>query len=628
MSSSADSSITDDQGDHGQIVLEPSGSSSEFVDPSDTNSDEIKLSSHNRTPRVRHEKRKTSPRKDPTIHRGKKGKSSRKHYSDRYLELFKGNVAELESGGDGVPSVDLLPTQIGAVQWQPSEKERLFNALSRKSRLDEPGIAIIVGKSELEVRDYIMFLREMEAERHLFEKQTKRISHADIPAAVEVSEECETALEQAADALAMFQDQYDTAVAEQQHPGTWLIDWDTARALDERALDHEEAGSDSEDLSTPKNVPAEGLFRLSTWLELSERIFMNPGPPRLHTNWHNIATEDERPALTYAAFSEFHDLTLSITRRVMQTCIFLAESRIRSTRGQGYDPKPSVKEQDLAAALEVLGMTSTLSDKLLRIARRNSLRVIRGSHDKGSRRSQALTYDEVEEEISRRKKPNRGRRSVSTTSRSSGVSTSAEDDVENEDHYATAMTDHNWSSRNASASVVSIQDPESDLSMSDADVNAEDSQSDEYGGLSFHASTSRQKRRQIHLEAQQDAYMEELDRLKSEEEERRLWQTLGSDPPMTVKREVEEDPGVRPKTLRKTREDLADWQSAFAAEWEVFGELVPEQNFVETSRPTKKPRLENESHQDGLLIRPVEPRSLPVRAVEPVDGHESSEIAC
>jgi hypothetical protein len=189
-------------------MVEPSGSSSEFVEQSDTNSDESKLSNRNRTFRARHNQQNTQSQKEHTVNGGKKGNSSRKHYSDHHLELFKATVADFESSGDGVPSVELLPTQLGAVQGQPSEKDRLFNALSRKGRLQEAAVAEAVGKSELEVRGYLMFLRNREAERHLFEKQTKQVSHADIPAAIEISQECETALEQAADALAIFQNQY------------------------------------------------------------------------------------------------------------------------------------------------------------------------------------------------------------------------------------------------------------------------------------------------------------------------------------------------------------------------------------------------------------------------------------
>lgn len=622
MDSSTGSSIAANQDDGQQRDIEPSGSSSEFLDQSDKSSDETNLSSRSRRSAVRRDHQNISPRKELRARRGKKGKPSRKHFSDRYLGLFKDTVAEFQSGSDGVPPVDLLPTQLGAVHWLPPEKEALFKIISRKGRLDEPGIATAVGKSELEVRDYLMFLRGKEAERHLFEKQTKQISHAEIPAAVEVSEECESALEQAADALAMFQDQYDNAVAEQQHPGTWLTDWDTAKALDEQVLDREGTDSDLDDPPIIEEVPGKGLFRLSCWLELSERLFMNPGPPRLESNWHNIATEGERPALTYAAFTDFYDLTVSITRRLIQTCMFLAESRMRSTKSQGYDPKPLVKEQDVVAALEVLGMASSLSDKLLGVARRNSLRVIRGSHDKGSSGSKALTYNEVERDIASRKRSRRGRRSVSAASRSSATPTSLEDAVPDPENSTAGISASNQTARRMSPTLISIQDsesdvPVSDVSMSDIDVNAEDSQVDEYEGLAFHASTSQQKRRQIYLESQQDAYMEDLDRLESRREEMRLWQILGRNPPSTTNNELQEDLGIRPKTLRKTKEDLADWRGLFASEWEAFEERISEQHFLEA----KDPRLEDESRRRSR----DEARSLstPVRTIEPEDNEDS-----
>lgn len=629
MSSGAKSSLAAGQDDDQQPDIEPSGSSSEFIDQSDKSSDEINLSSHSRRSAVQDDQQNTSPRKELRLGLGKKGKHSRKNFSDNYLELFKDTVAEFQSGSDGIPPVDLPPTQLGAVHWLPPEKEALFNIISRKGRLDEPGIATVVGKSELEVRDYLMFLRGKEAERHLFEKQTKQISHADVPAAVEIGEECESALEQAADALAMFQDQYDTAVAEQQHPGSWLIDWDAARALDEQVLDREESGSDLDDPPTIEEVPGKGLFRLSYWLELSERLFMNPGPPQLESNWHNIAAEGEHPALTYAAFTDFHDLTVSVTRRLMQTCLYLAESRMHSTKSQGYDPKPSVKEQDVVAALEVLGMTSSLSDKLLGVARRNSLRVIRGSHDKGNSTSKVLPYDEVEREIASRKRSRRGRRSVSAASRSSATPNSLEDAAQDPENSVAGISASGQTGRRTSPALMSIQDPESDISisdvsMSDIDVNAEYLEIDGDERPSFYVSTSRQKRRQIYLESQQDAYMEDLDRLTSEKEEMRLWRILGRNPPTTTTNsELQGDLGIRPKTLRKTKEDLVDWRGLFVSEWEAFGERISEQRFLE-ARVAKDPQLEDESRRrrrrSGDGARSL---SIPARTVEPEDNDDS-----
>ena len=347
---------------------------------------------------------------------------------------------------------------------------------------------------------------------------------------------------------------------------------------------------------------------------------MNPGAPRLESNWHNMATEGERPALTYAAFDDFHDLAVSLTRRLIQTSMFLAESRMRSTKGQGYDPQRLVKERDVIAALDVLGMTSSLSDKMLGVARRNSMRVIQGSHDKGSSGSKVLTYNELEREIASAKRSRRGRRSVSTTSRSSTTPPSLEDAASDPGHPAAGIPASSQTARRMSPALISIHDSESDISlsdvsMSDVDVDAENPEIDPYEGLSFHASTSRQKRRQIYLESQQDAYMEDLDSRKSQQEEMHLWQILGRDPPTKTNGELQEELGVRPKTLRKTREDLADWRGLFASEWEAFGDgISSEQRFAE-ARVAKRPRVDDEScrrsrgraRYSPIMVSTVEP---------------------
>ncbi len=401
-----------------------------------------------------------------------------------------------------------------------------------------------------------------------------------------------------------------------------------AEAMDEHVLDQEELDSDSDDVPDNMSVPAEGLFRLASWLELSERLFMNAGSPRLDQNWHNVASEGGQPAVTYAAFSDFHDLALSITRRLMQTAIFLAKSRIQSTKGNGYNAKPLVKQQDVLASLEILGMTGSLSDWLVGVARRNNLRVIRGSHDRGSSRSQVLSYDEVEKDISKRKSRRKGRRSVSVASISSVTSDVSIASVE--DHEAAVASGGTtikekdgpraWGTL-PSAPVqedAHMGDLDSDMDAGDDDeiheVEGDDSEADEYGGLSFHPSTSRQKRRQAYLEYQQDAYMEELDRLKGEEEERRLWQTLAHDPSTTIKGEIDDELGIQPKTLRKTREDLGDWQSTFYAEWEAFAEQVPDQSFHATGKRRKRRRSQDESDLQGNNERPRKTRSFPIRS--------------
>ncbi len=198
---STQASVADEGNDDDQAHVEQSDTNSEYSN----DGDESSASELSDRDEIEHDLAQPAQRQLKTK-RPRKSKASRTYYSDEYLKLFRNNVLEFENGDDGVPFADLFESQLGAVHWLPSEKERLFNALSRKGRLNVPGLAAWVGKSELEIRDYLLFLREKEAERHLFEKQTKRISHADVPCAIEISKDCENALERAADAIAAFQD--------------------------------------------------------------------------------------------------------------------------------------------------------------------------------------------------------------------------------------------------------------------------------------------------------------------------------------------------------------------------------------------------------------------------------------
>jgi hypothetical protein len=71
----------------------------------------------------------------------------------------------------------------------------------------------------------------------------------------------------------------------------------------------------------------------------------------------------------------------------------------------------------------------------------------------------------------------------------------------------------------------------------------------------------------------------------------RLWQILGRNPPPTTTSELQEDLGIRPETLRKTKEDLADWRGLLASEWEAFGERISEQRFLGSEGSSARGRI-------------------------------------
>ena len=539
------------------------------------------------------------------LDRESKWKRLRKLYNDDYLALL--NAAAASDHDGGIPEEDLSVTQLGVVTWQAEEKAKLFNALSRHGRLDIPRIAQAVGsKSQLEVQDYLNFLRESDVERHLFEDHTRSISHADIPAAVEISKELDSALERAADALAMCQDQYDQAVAQIEHHDIWRIDSSVARELDVQADEDEEAASNEGNLnavvSAYAGIPGDGLLKLSNFVELAERLYMN-GPPDLNGNWREFACKDEYPAITYAAVCDLHDLTVSITRRLMQTSLFLAESRIRSTKYPSYLPKPLVKDRDVIGALDVLKFKQTSREYWIKLARRNQLQVISGTHDKMGHSREILSYDEVERLL--RENPFRRSRSRSS---SVGTNTSSHRDASDSEFEPDELLDVEQSGDSEAMlpkSSKASNSPRDNMSNNDSSEEVasvmEDSDTAKFAGLSFHASTSVQKRRQIYLEYQQDAYMEDVDRLANQQEEKRLWQMLGGEPPTVIKDEHENDLGMRPQVLRKMRDDLEDWRGAYRAEWEATPSLVLEDSFQDRGRPHKRRKVMAESDGLGVL---------------------------
>ena len=610
MSSKSDSGLPEEQSDDDESFFGSSTIDSDSRDSVDTHVIEDAPPGTNAAP-------EPSRLKPSQITREKRLHKLRKAYSDRYRELFSETIRDFDNGDDGVPSVSFRRDQIGAVTWQPEEKARFYKALSRKGRLDTPRIAAAVGsKSELEVGDYLLFLRDRERERHLFEKNTKRISHADIPAAVELGDECVSKLEEAADALAALQDQYDRVVTDQNQQGFSLIDREVAAALDLQTFEDEELSLEQETGGGSPECPSEGLFHLSAWIDLSERVFMNPSGPRLKDNWQYMASKGERPAMTYAAFSEFYDIAVGLTRRLMQATIFLAKSRLRSTQYNG-SPAPVVRAGDVMATLDVLGTRFGWSEYWVRVPRRNDLTIVHSSRKKG----RTLSYESVETDLIRRGRRNRRVRSKSANC-SSGNSATASDSDQVEVTSEKSLDGDAASlptSPERSPSFPSTAGEEFAGGVPDTEAEKEDSQSEEYGGLSFH---TRQERRHFYLEHQQDAYMENLDRRLGQEEESQLWQILGYESPTTVEKETAEVLGTRPKVLRKSKDDLQDWQGTFISEWEAFGEPIPEQTF---RGQCQKRRSDTDIRAEDGEARSAKRRFLRVREVRHSHSGDNSD---
>ena len=497
----------------------------------------------------------------PVSFQRRKWNRLRKHYHDQYLELFNSTL-QADHGnyfGGGLPA-----SQLGAVVWLPDEKAKLYQGLCRKGRHDLASLATWIGsKSVVEIKAYLDNLCEQETDRQRFEAQPKNVSLAEIPAAVEIGPDCEAVVDQVADALLAFQDQYDFA-AGQQANDLWLIDQAVAEKLDQRLDessnpdDANREGSDSDVLRFPER--ALKLFRLSAFVELSERLFMNRGVDN-PGSWQNIAEAGERPSLTIDYVTSLYDLVVNLLRRILQSCIFTTQSRLRASTSQDYRPSRIVKIEDVVGTLDVLGVKRNADPYWSGLARRNGLKVVDSSHRRGIDSTAVLPYNEVEETLSQ-------------SGQSRSVSTALEEITEDDFSQDTS------GSSDGSQSEVDLGDTsggEDDEGMSGDDNSAEEvaDENDTQAayGTSEHeqhakSRVPRHKRLRM-LEDEQDEYLERLDQKARQREESHLLSLLGAQEDKKVKVEEMDDLGKRPPQPRKSIEHSVGWAISYEAEWEL-----------------------------------------------------------
>ncbi|OJD18429.1 hypothetical protein AJ78_01548 [Emergomyces pasteurianus Ep9510] len=456
-----------------------------------------------------------------------------------YVKLFNEFVEGAVLGASGTSGSSLAPSQIGVVTWSSQEKEMLFNALEKKGKGRIPEIALLLGsKSEMEIRDYLGVLHQGLENKLLKSRYSKALILSDIPAASEISEECCQALENNALALSRLDELSENTTGKRKHGDRWLVDRHVA-AMVEDELDAERDRSDdggAEDINNlrlPPNILATSqLLNLGNWILLSERIFMNAGRSRIEDNWNNLRVNDETPSLSCEAFADFYTLMVSLTRRLVQTSIFFAMSRLRSLQRGGYQRGKLVRREDVGAALDTLKMSHDSRKFWIGAPRRHDLDVEDIRHAKGFK-PVPLTYDEVEEQLSLD-----GTRSK--ISRASSVAQS--------------------------------------VSVSENQSEAEALSGDEDSSVSTVSSVEDEP-----LSDPEEIHAELMDQKSSRIEELQLWRQLKQSPPQSLLLEngdsdvemggVDKGAAVRPLGTRKTKQDLIDWRDRilYRSEWEEFG---------------------------------------------------------
>lgn len=490
-------------------------------------------------------------------------KRSRGSYNDDYRELFNESLDEIisrkHSQGKSLPL-----SQFGVTIWSPEEKDNFFNSLARHGRHDIRSIAAdVASKSESEVHIYLEKLQQAAEDEQLYSPAKKLPRSSDLEAAVEISQDCCDSLESAAEALTAFQQKRDEKFERNRHGDYYLLTPKIAKQVDRRLR----AGEDGEN-EISENLPAASVLNLSNFLTLSKRVFMNSKD--MDSNWRTYAHRRRSPVILYTAFSDFYNLAISLTKRLIQSSLFFAMSRLRAlSSSDHHNHGHHVRKLDVLAALDVLGLERNARKGWARTARKCRLRVYEEVRHRKIR-GEKLSYDEIEEALDPERNISRGRsrpRSLedsdsSTSNRSKGDNQPV--DKQSED-----------------AESATFEEPEEDLSSERSDNDTISP-----------PNSDKQARKQHLLEIAQDAYAETLDQIASRKEERRLWEILKEDPAEKMPSEKIPTPKA-PRAERKSKEDLVDWRTwvHYAREWEVYDSPVPADEFIENQSHGRKEDL-------------------------------------
>ncbi|TGJ81016.1 hypothetical protein E0Z10_g7765 [Xylaria hypoxylon] len=318
-------------------------------------------------------------------------------FNSAYVNLLNQDIQDASSGlihSEERP--ELEHTQIGAVVWSAAEKKVFFAALSRIGKDDVVGISARIGtKSELEVRQYLVFLDAAKRRPHGDEGKRASLRPVDIPAAVEIGAECTAMLEVAADGLSLRQEDYEEEVEKERWGSRWLITAPLAQILEnslqsqieDKQLRDEEEDREEEPLlkedeeqdernRSLEELPFLQLFPIPNWLQLSDCIFMNSTVS--DGNWHAVSEEYEPPAIQATALADFYGLVFSVTRRLLLATMYMAESRVRtrSLNDMQRRRRTRIRVEDVAAAVASLGMKQNSREFWARCARRLQLDIV------------------------------------------------------------------------------------------------------------------------------------------------------------------------------------------------------------------------------------------------------------
>jgi hypothetical protein len=491
-------------------------------------------------------------------------------YNDEYRLLLNEDIndAHRKTVGTEGSSYRLGASQIGSSVWTAQEKEAFFTALARLGRDNLAGIADRIGtKSRLQVREYMVLLQEGLRNEH--RNGPKELDLTDLPAALEVSTELCEVLETAADALALRQERYEEMLErEKWGDDSWLLTEDVNAWIEEHLS--EEGG----DRAVQEVLPAAEFLNLGGWLEVSQRIFMNPaGRDRQEQNLRYLMEPGDEHGIRATAFTDFHTLATSITKRLASAAIYVATSRLRSMPSDYRPAQPGIVRKDVEQAAEMIGLPPNSYEFWRKAARRNHLDVY--AHLSVDDGNGPMSYDAVEEELKVERTRPRSRSASTNRSRASSRASSIESEA-----FQTASE--------------SAASPTPTPTPSLPSHFASHSPPPPGPNLTSSASTAE--------DDPQTAYVTAFDRLASAAEETRLWELLKTEPPFEdiVTPKDETDLLNMPRPKRQRLGELEDWREVVDGRrgWEVYGSGP---SLVEFERNWRRGRSRRRDGEEELV---------------------------
>ncbi|ELR04105.1 hypothetical protein VC83_02022 [Pseudogymnoascus destructans] len=525
-----------------------------------------------------------------------RNKKIKGYYNDGYRQLLNNDIKDAASCSLPSDYPPLPNSQIGSSMWTTAEKGSLLTALGRLGKDNIAGIATRIGsKSKLQVQEYLDLLQRNRGTK-------KPLVLTDLPVAFEVSQKCSQALNEAAEALAMRQERHEETLERAKWgDDSWLL----TKGVNESVESHLSEPNGEQALA--EVLPAAQLLNLGNWLELSTRVFMNPAG-RKDENWRYLIEEGDEHGIRATAFSDFQNLAISVTKRLISATLLCAMSRMRAKDmdTQTKHRQEDVIGADVEAAAQMIGFSINSHNFWKRCPRRNNLQVFqRLTLSHGNR--PPMEYDAVEDELNKQTPKQRARSRSRFRSRSRSNSASASGS------RASSVSTINASDIDISSdeeqeylSIAPSEASHGDSAM-ETDYDSEAQPQQGHGDnpplsprpaaqelMDHHATT-------ISPESQELAYADKFDMVASMDEEARLWALLNQNPPILVKDEV--DILTKPKIKTRAKDDMVDWREnvEFWSPWETHESLPTEDKFVANQRNARKRRkiVREESESDG-----------------------------